>query len=120
MSRVLELVEKMESVAWKLEYDLPYFPEASPSTKRKLSPQEQDHRVDQSFSAKTGAKQCPCPCLNCLNWGKTVRLPQQDQAKQGLTNTVLCHDKIHFDSKERLGCRGGHWRVLCVNCKYGN
>jgi hypothetical protein len=37
--RVLEVVEKMESVAWKLEYDLPFFPEASPSTKRKLSPQ---------------------------------------------------------------------------------
>jgi hypothetical protein len=43
--RVLEVVEKTESVAWKLEYDLPFFPEASPSTKRKLSPQvQQDSR----------------------------------------------------------------------------
>ncbi len=39
------MVEKTESVAWKLEYDLPFFPEASPSTKRKLSPQvQQDSR----------------------------------------------------------------------------
>jgi len=34
--RVLEIVEKVESVAWKLEYDLP---ESSPRVARKISPQ---------------------------------------------------------------------------------